>query len=464
MTNRDLKIPTPGDLNRIVKLVIDSGDVGSIEEAEQLLRGYAAVVRVGPDALSSPAGQAALLTIVSTGKRALPGGIFVEGNIDVPLQVAMSPHRSLKRAIKALGGRIGVVAPSGVPQIYVGEAAAEPRGASIGIRCIFNGWRGGVAPLDTETIMTQSGEFALSGVLSGALAVSEVFQHLRGGFAQAGRRDVGLSLWNPERIEGWATRTADEPVLEFLPSDLWLIGLGHLGQAYLWTLGMLPYAAPQELRVVLQDYDSLDPANESTSVLTDAAMRGTLKTRAMAVWAEARGFQTTLIERKFGADFRVQDGEPVLALCGVDNPGARAALEQVGFKWIVDAGLGAGVSEFLAMRIYSFPGPRIASEIWGAGRRSPRALPLNQKAYQALREAGLDECGLTLLAERTVGAPFVGVTTATLVISEVLRGLHGGKRILALDGTLRSLSDRHVVMGDAGKLPNPGFCLASRSG
>ena len=36
--------------------------------------------------------------------------------------------------------------------------------------------------------------------------------------------------------------TAGEPELRLLPSRLWLIGLGHLGQAYLGALGLLPYA------------------------------------------------------------------------------------------------------------------------------------------------------------------------------------------------------------------------------
>lgn len=293
--------------------------------------------------------------------------------------------------------------------------------------------------------------------------MSEVFQHLRGGFAQAGRRVVGLSLWNPTTRDRWMDSKGDEPNLELLPSDLWLIGLGHLGQAYLWTLGLLPYAKPQELRLILQDYDSLDLANESTSVLTNAKMRGTPKTRAMAAWAEKRGFRTALIERPFGANLRVQDGDPVLALCGVDNANARAALEDVGFQWIIDAGLGAGISEFLAMRMYSFPGPRSAKQIWGKAGNIRKSLPHDQKAYQALRDAGLDECGLTLLAERTVGAPFVGVTAAAIVIAEILRGLHGGRRIMAMDATLRSLDDRIVVMEAPVNLPNPGFCLASKS-
>src|SRR3712207_8593817 len=37
-----------------------------------------------------------------------------------------------------------------------------------------------------------------------------------------------------------------------------------------------------------------------------------------------------------------------------------------------------------------------------------------------------DLCGMTLLAGRAVGAPFVGAAAATLALAEVLRLLHGG--------------------------------------
>ena len=48
-------------------------------------------------------------------------------------------------------------------------------------------------------------------------------------------------------------------------------------------------------------------------------------------------------------------------------------------------------------------------------------------AYRKLLEDGsLDRCGVTLLAGKAVGAPFVGATAATIVIAEVLRLLHGG--------------------------------------
>ena len=64
------------------------------------------------------------------------------------------------------------------------------------------------------------------------------------------------------------------PVLRYLPTRLWLIGLGHLGQAYLFALGLLPYERPSDLHLLLQDDDIVTPSTESTSILTDAAIIG----------------------------------------------------------------------------------------------------------------------------------------------------------------------------------------------
>jgi hypothetical protein len=80
----------------------------------------------------------------------------------------------------------------------------------------------------------------------------------------------GCRCGQPAADCDWLSATADEPALELLPSRLWLIGLGHLGQAYLWALGLLPYAHPEETHLVLQDVDIITPSTESTSILTDA--------------------------------------------------------------------------------------------------------------------------------------------------------------------------------------------------
>jgi hypothetical protein len=43
-----------------------------------------------------------------------------------------------------------------------------------------------------------------------------------------------------------------------------------------------------------------------------------------------------------------------------------------------------------------------------------------------MKKAGADACGLTQLASRTVGVPFVGLIAGVMVIGELLRRLHGG--------------------------------------
>ena len=204
----------------------------------------------------------------------------------------------------------------------------------------------------------------LSGMLAAGLAVNEAFLFVNGGMPAAGRRALGLSLWRPGPEADWLQPDESEPPLTYLPSRLWLIGLGHLGQAYLWGLGLLPDQDPADVALVLQDIDVIAESTESTSIITDAAMIGQKKTRAMAAWAERRGFATSLQERMFAADFTRQAEEPAVALCGLDNGAGRQALDQVGFDFVVEAGLGRGHRDFRAMRLHVLPGRRAAADIW----------------------------------------------------------------------------------------------------
>ncbi len=89
--------------------------------------------------------------------------------------------------------------------------------------------------------------------LGWCLAVAEVFQRLRGNLA--GDRDVGLSLWDPRAP--W--RSSSGPAVWVAPSKLWVLGLGHLGRAFLWTLGLLPFERPTDVELTLQDFDRLAP-------------------------------------------------------------------------------------------------------------------------------------------------------------------------------------------------------------
>lgn len=445
-------------LHRLVKLAMDTGEASTYAEAQSLFKGYRLSVAIGHDAAHSMTQQAALLTIVNTGRRSLLGGIEVKGYLNVPLLLPLPGFCTLAEAVQGLGAKAVSELDSTVPLVVLGDFKLE-EDYPVAIRVTFNGWSGGVAPLSSGIRLAEKQEFVPAGVFAGSLAVAEVFQYLRRSNAAAGLREVGLSLWQPEL--DWSDLSAIGPVIEYLPSKLWFIGLGNLGQAYLWILSLLPYNNPNDVQLTLQDFDVLAESNDSTSVLTHLNLIGTRKTRAMASWAERCGFKTNVVERHFKGDFQIQSGEPSVALCGVDNAIARSALEDVGFKRVIEAGLGKGTKDFLAFRTHTLPGSRTAQDIWG-NTGEPEIASLNLPAYESLAANGADRCGLTQLAGRTVGAPFVGTAAASLVIGEVLRLMHGAHSYELIDGHLRSLKHRTVVSATQSFPFNPGITGATK--
>ena len=446
-------------LHRLIKHAIDSGAAASVGDAEALFRGYRLRVEIDPVTVADQAQQAALLTTVALARRVFLGGVTVIGPIDAPLILAMPFGHTLGDAVQALGATLGDTDRE-TPTIVIGGGVRERR-SGFCVRTAAAGWRGGILPVHSQLQPDGEGAMPLSGMLAAGLAVNEAFLFLNGGMPAAGRRALGLSLWRPDREVDWLQSDQSEPALTYLPSRLWLIGLGHLGQAYLWGLGLLPFQEPADVVLVLQDIDVITESTESTSILTDSSMIGQKKTRAMAAWAERRGFATVLHERMFAADFKRQAEEPAVALCGLDNAAGRRALDQVGFNFIVEAGLGRGHRDFRTMRLHVLPGRRAAADIWK--RTSEGEKVEDRPAYAKLVEdAVLDRCGMTLLASKAVGAPFVGSIAATLALSEVLRLLHGGPVYQLIDVDLLGLDQRLAFQHshDFGGL-NPGFTMAA---
>jgi hypothetical protein len=279
--------------------------------------------------------------------------------------------------VTAFGAVVAETPKAGVPTAAFGTPEIDGLDR-LAIRAIVRGWCGGVAPTTQALAIGSTAEVTTAGVLAGALVVSEIFQRLRGNF-MACRRAIGLNLWQPE--QDWLRGQAGK-ALARLPSAAWIIGLGNLGQAYFWTLGLLPYDR-DTLNLVLHDFDVLATSNVSTSLLTTPGLVGSHKSRAMANWAEARGFRTALIERRFAGDFQVTPQEPPIALIGVDNPLARQAIEDVGFERVIEAGLGKGPQDFLGIFTHSLQRAR-------PGSVRHRA-PCGPKYRRAIRRRG--RCG-----------------------------------------------------------------------
>lgn len=445
----------PDELHRLVKLAMDTGEAESVEHAQRIFAEYRIGVAVGREIGWSNTHQAALLTFLRLASRVFLGGIDVLLPDQAAIPNLLPGNQGLAEAmIAASARRVNSLDPH-VPAVCIGTVAL-PQSAIFAVRTVFNGWRAGIVPMHADMPFELDSEFPLSGALAAALAVNEAFLFVRKDTPEAGLREIGISLWMPDAVDDWWKAENDGPRLAYLPSKLWLIGLGHLGQAYLWGLSLLPFAHPEEVNLILHDIDVVTSSTLSTSILSETSMIDKRKTRAMATVMEARGFRTTVVERKFDETLRVQSDEPQVALCGVDNVLARRALCDVGFKFIVEAGIGTGAKDFRAIRIHTFPGTKDPHELWTPG--GEKVVEASAPAYNDLKARGLDQCGVTLLAGKAVGAPFVGMTAAALCLAEVLRLLHEGTLFAVHDLDLKSLSYRASVEHKDGLATfNPGF-------
>ena len=448
---------SPDTLHRTAKAFADRGEV-SIEAAYDQLAALRLAVWIGPTAARTRVGQATLLTAVNGAARCMLGGVFVSGALDARLLVPVPHATTLAEAALRLGGRTGPP-PDGTPVFTIGDARLDID-TDLVLAASVSGWNGGVLPGAASIEPTAT---PMAGVAAGALAVSEVFQHLSGFSALAARRPAGVALWTPG--VPWQ-RAESGPDLDVLPQSLWLVGLGHLGQAYLWTLSCLPYADPSAVSLTLQDDDRATDANRSTSPLTFQADIGRRKTRIAADWMEAFGMETRLIERRLDAATQAQPTDPQLALFGVDSVGARSLLDDVGFGRVVDAGLGSGNDDFLDFQLNGFPGSDRARDVWAD--TSAAALPDERQlsgAYRDLaeerRQRGLDACGVVQMAGAAVGASFVGLATSALVVAEAIRLTMGEPGHAVIDGSLDDPSRVSAVESERETTRGLGFTLAT---
>ena len=453
------------ELHRTVKLEMDEGRARTLDEAHEIVAGYVLQIDVGVGVGESETRQAMLITAVNAASRAFLGGVRVRLHENGPMGVGWVAGMDMATAVETYGGEIVESLGCEHPTLVIGNVYQQPLG-SVVLYATWEGWSGGVVE-ETKDRLAESREFPLAGMLAAALGVSEAFQNLRG-HAVAGRRSTGLSLWEPQC--DWRDEPAyGEPCL-YLPKRLWLIGLGHLGQAYVWALGLLPYGDRSAVDLVLQDCDSIVKANRGTGMLSDDSSVGQRKTRVVAGRLEALGFNTAITERRFDSATRRSVDEPGVALVGVDDPAPRRLLEEAGFDLIVDAGLGGGTRNYLDMLIHSFPSGVEAATAWAERLGSAASSVLDQPAYLDIHQQltktteltdGEIKCGIIEVAGASVGAAFVGCVAATFVLSEVLRALARGPRFEVLGVSLRSPHKPQVARNTHQGAPsNPGFVPA----
>jgi hypothetical protein len=416
----------PPRLSRISKLLADRDDL-PLPEVLRRRQAHRVTLMCGPDVASSYTLQLAVMTATVVASRCFPGAVIAaldERTAAAPLRVWPSLRLRLGEALLGLGAALTTdLAGTGGSAVIFGNATPPPRA----LRVTFDGWIAATGPAALVDRFAEREFCPLAGVLAGSLAISEVFMSFAQISIEATRRPVALSLWRPDADV--RSDAAQGVPVQVLPKELWALGLGHLGNAYLWTLASLPYAEPAEVKIFLADFDEVEPDNADAGVLFSENTRG-LKTRVCAAWLEDLGFRTRLVERRVTSRFRREDDEPGLALCGFDSNPARRGIATAEFLRVIESGLGGTADNFDTISLHTLPNARSAAELW------PDVSPDEQHADIARRQriaqesaayAGLgDECGRFELAGKAVAVPFVGTAAASFVIAEALRLFHDG--------------------------------------
>lgn len=419
-------------LSRISKLFADR-DATVPDDALQRRSKHSVTLVCGTDVAASRTLQLAVLTAARIAMRCFPGAV----RVIVPEQLHGAAMKIWPHAEQTFGNALtALLGPDNVhPETTDAAAASNPvlfgNASTIkgGLRATFDGWIACVGPAESTMRMSEREYCSLAGILAGSLALSEIFMAFAGITLLAGRRIVSLSLWRPDLAVN-APEALGIPV-SVLPQEAWLLGLGHLGNAYLWSLATMPYKLTKDVCLYLNDFDIVETSNLETGVIFEKGHEDELKTRVLNDWLKGLGFQTRLLERKFDDAFRLQQGEPELALCGFDSNRARRHLATARFAQVVESGLGGMASNFDTIGLHTFPNERPAEDLWpdldpaelDKQRRRQEAMARENAAYGMLAD---DECGRVALAGKSIAVPFVGVTASALVVAESLRVLLGG--------------------------------------
>lgn len=393
------------------------------QEAEEKLRNLSLRIVWALPGSGTLAQQLALLTAANTAARAFLGGVQVELPDDVPLVISIPRVTTLKAALE-WAGVFSVALSNPTYTIYIGPPDDRAQPDDVVIFC--DAWRGGACDVREATnfLMGDQDPLGLGGICAGAIGVHRCFvraAHLPG---QCLDQACGLSLWDPstdwrQPVEGLRLRQ--------LPIRYWMLGLGHLGQGYLWSLAFLPFPRPGSVEFLLHDFDQIDESNFGSGLLCVQGALKRKKTRHCADWLEHLGLSTRITERRFTTVDRCGDADPAVAFCGFDNVSARQGLDTAGFGLVLECGLGGGLADFDQIDIHTFPSRRhSAHSLWGAF--SDRKPPVSEAIAQLFASGADEVCGALAIdiAGKSVSTSFVGAIAGALATAEMLRVFNRG--------------------------------------
>lgn len=427
---------TEDNFNRLTISIMEKFGC-SYDEATNKLLTFKLHLQCGEKIIDSVNLQSALLTAINTGKRAFLGGVTVSMPKDVKSLLPWPGTTQLEEIVSQLGAVLESQQQNTSFTLTFGIESDLEENA---IEIICNSWQGGITHKDYAQIKLEKNDFLpLGGIAAAAIGVGAAFMRVSKIDITSGNKPVGISLWRPDL--NWLDKEAVGVRPNYLPKQAWILGLGHLGQAFLWNLALLPYTNPEKVAILLQDFDHVVSANQSAGLLCEETDILNKKARVCSSWLEKRGFKTTIFERKFNDQTQRQDEEPFVALCGFDSAISRTYLENAGFDLILEAGLGGSLSQFDEISIHSFPNAsKTPIDIWGKQNDDPKEV--HETVLKELSGMKKDGCGVlaTNISQKAISSSFVGTMAGALIVGELIRACNVNHRYEKIATQIRSVS------------------------
>lgn len=205
-----------------------------------------------------------------------------------------------------------------------------------------------------------------------------------------------------------------------------LVGLGHLGQAYIALLFFLTLTGIVPPRLSLIDKDNFENPNWSTQILieTQDEWIGLPKADYLRDRAKSWGWNATSEVSEITWDWRRKAGHPEIAVMGLDRFEPRRMVTAGGYSWIFDAGVG---DSFLWPRVswHSLPPDNKLAMVLFAGNHAAAAIRHPATPFiNGLRETP-GGCGLLTYEGIRASAPSMGLLASAFLWSEVMKYLSG---------------------------------------
>jgi molybdopterin/thiamine biosynthesis adenylyltransferase len=384
--------------------------------------------------------QMAFITAVNIAKRVFLGGVNCILPEVVPNLLVLKSN-SFTDLVIYYGGTLTTVTPdkNDVKLLFGAECYDDNC-----LEVVAEGWRGGVNFHDQERIIfaKKDNPISLGPVAAASLACYFAFCKIFKLIDSDLVINTGVSLWNINSGTEWHKNSNDGPRNINMPRKIWALGLGHLGQAYLWTCGLMPFNDPSKVLFLLQDDDIVESENIGSQVLCNDSDIGFPKTRACLKFLEDLNFKTRIVEKRFlpGNSEEEWIMKFPFLLNGVDNVLTRRIINKNYHKLFLDGATNGSSSLFDSFTLKNVTYIEKALDIiWPITETGESVLHKN------LNERYNKENNCGILTNIGISVPFVGLFGATFLIAELLRSLNEGTIYSIVSVRMSDLSSINAV-------------------